>query len=56
MAAAPEPRLTCDECGEEKPDVEVMIDPFCEALYPGDPGNPVMSLCHPCAAKRFEDS
>ncbi|MEH0467198.1 hypothetical protein [Streptomyces acidiscabies] len=48
--------LRCEECGEQKPDVEVMPDPFSTALYPEDSDHRKISLCPPCATKRFEDS
>ena len=45
----------CQECGERRPDVEKMPDPFAEALFP-DEEHEVMKLCPPCAIARFEDS
>ncbi|OYP10056.1 hypothetical protein CFC35_41815 [Streptomyces sp. FBKL.4005] len=46
----------CEECGKQKPDVEVMADPFSTALYPDEPDHRQIPLCPPCATKRFEDS
>ncbi|WP_432587007.1 hypothetical protein ABVG11_15150 [Streptomyces sp. HD1123-B1] len=46
----------CQECGERRPDVEKMPDPFTEALYPERDDHEVMKLCPPCATERFEDS
>ncbi|WP_332759295.1 hypothetical protein [Streptomyces sp. MT206] len=46
----------CEECGQKRPDVEVMPDPFSTALYPEEDDHRQMPLCPPCAVKRFEDS
>ncbi|MET9366069.1 hypothetical protein ABZX93_34935 [Streptomyces sp. NPDC006632] len=46
----------CEECGKQKPDVQVMADPFSTALYPDDPDHRQIPLCPPCATKRFEES
>ncbi|MFE6479687.1 hypothetical protein [Streptomyces rochei] len=46
----------CEECGKQKPDVEVMADPFSTALYPDEPDHRQIPLCPPCATKRFEES
>lgn len=46
----------CEECGERKPDVQKMEDPFTRALYPEDDDHQVMKLCGDCATKRFEES
>jgi hypothetical protein len=46
----------CEECGEAKPDVEVMADPFTTALYPEATDHRQIPLCPPCATKRFEES
>lgn len=46
---------TCQECGQKKPDVREMPDPFAEALYPED-DHELMTLCHSCAVARFEES
>jgi hypothetical protein len=46
----------CEECGERKPDVRKMNDPFTEAQYPEDDDHTVMKLCEACATKRFEES
>ncbi|MGW2748930.1 hypothetical protein [Streptomyces sp. NPDC001450] len=46
----------CEECGQQKPDVEVIPDPFSTALYPDEPDHRQIPLCPPCATKRFEDS
>lgn len=49
------PLLVCQECGEQKPDVKVMADPFTEAQYPED-DHEQMALCASCATARFEES
>ncbi|AVZ77983.1 hypothetical protein SLUN_38815 (plasmid) [Streptomyces lunaelactis] len=46
----------CEECGQQKPDVEVMADPFSTALYPEETDHRQIPLCPPCATKRFEES
>jgi len=46
----------CEECGQQKPDVEVMADPFSTALYPEENDHRQIPLCPPCATKRFEES
>ncbi|WP_206282509.1 hypothetical protein [Streptomyces rhizosphaericus] len=46
----------CQECKQERPDVEAMPDPFTSALEPERDDHEVMSLCPPCALNRFEDS
>jgi hypothetical protein len=46
----------CQECGERKPDVRKMNDPFTEALYPERDDHEVMKLCADCATARFEES
>lgn len=48
--------LKCQECGEHKPDVRTMPDPFTQALYPEDDDHQVMKLCDACATARFEES
>ena len=47
--------LTCQECSQQKPDVQVMNDPFTEAQYPDDE-HERLPLCHDCAVARFEES
>lgn len=49
-------RLVCDGCGQHKPDVEVMDDPFSTALYPERDDHESMTLCALCARDRFEES
>ncbi|GAA5613866.1 hypothetical protein Spla01_05057 [Streptomyces platensis] len=44
----------CEECGERRPDVKRMPDPFVEGQ--GEEGAELMRLCPPCATARFEDS
>ncbi|MGW1840681.1 hypothetical protein [Streptomyces sp. NPDC002067] len=46
----------CQECGERRRDVQLMPDPFSEALYPEDTDHDLMWLCAPCATARFEES
>ncbi|NUK55339.1 hypothetical protein HRW14_34885 [Streptomyces lunaelactis] len=46
----------CEECGQQKPDVDVMADPFSTALYPEETDHRQIPLCPPCATKRFEES
>ncbi|MGC3005015.1 hypothetical protein ACPF8X_43225, partial [Streptomyces sp. G35A] len=46
----------CAECGEQKPDVKAMQDPFTAAQYPEDDDHLVLNLCPPCATARFEES
>jgi len=46
----------CQECGEQKPDVEEMEDPFTTALYPESTDHSIVTLCHDCAVSRFEES
>ncbi|MFF7258605.1 hypothetical protein [Streptomyces microflavus] len=46
----------CEECGQQKPDVEVIPDPFSTALYPEKTDHRQIPLCPPCATKRFEES
>lgn len=51
------PLLTrCGGCGEQKPDVKAMKDPFTEALYPEATDHETVHLCPPCATARFEES
>lgn len=51
------PLLTrCEECGQQKADVQVMADPFSTALYPEETDHRQIPLCPACATKRFEDS
>ncbi|MET9956323.1 hypothetical protein ABZ135_32915 [Streptomyces sp. NPDC006339] len=50
------PLLVCKECGQQKPDVKVMPDPFTEALAPERDDHELMPLCHDCATARFEES
>ncbi|MFI0742416.1 hypothetical protein ACH4PU_30720 [Streptomyces sp. NPDC021100] len=50
------PLLVCQECGQERPDVQVMPDPFTAALYPERDDHEQMTICHSCAAARFEES
>lgn len=50
------PLLVCQECRRQKSDVQVMPDPFTEALYPERDDHDLMPLCHDCAVARFEDS
>lgn len=50
------PLLICQECGEQKPDVKVMADPFTEAQYPERDDHERMALCASCATARFEES
>lgn len=45
----------CEQCGERKPDVRKMPDPFTEAQHPED-DHEVMKLCEACATARFEES
>lgn len=47
--------LVCQVCGQQKPDVEVMDDPFSKALDP-DEDHEQMTLCSLCARDRFEES
>ncbi|MEV7595498.1 hypothetical protein AB0O42_35065 [Streptomyces sp. NPDC089922] len=46
----------CEECGQQKPDVQVMPDPFSTALYPEEPDHRQIPLCPPCATHRLEES
>ena len=46
----------CEGCGEQKPDVKAMRDPFTTALYPEDTDHETVNLCPPCAIARVEES
>ncbi|MFE5811382.1 hypothetical protein [Streptomyces sp. NPDC056491] len=46
----------CGGCGEQKPDVKAMKDPFTTALYPETDDHETVHLCPPCATARFEES
>lgn len=46
----------CGGCGEQKPDVKAMKDPFTEVLYPEATAHEAVHLCPPCATARFEES
>ncbi|TJZ41224.1 hypothetical protein FCH28_37620 [Streptomyces piniterrae] len=48
--------LACEDCGQKKPEVRVMPDPFSTAVYPEEPDHYQMPLCPPCATARFEES
>ena len=50
------PLLICQECGEQKPDVKVMEDPFSRALEPERTDHERMVLCESCATARFDES
>ena len=50
------PLLICQTCGQEKPDVKVMPDPFSSALEPDREDHEQMVLCSSCATARFEES
>lgn len=45
----------CEECGERKPDVQKMNDPFVAATDP-DGEKWVRRLCGSCATARHEES
>ncbi|WP_327359745.1 hypothetical protein [Streptomyces sp. NBC_01304] len=50
------PPLVCQDCGRQKPDVQVMPDPFTVAIEPESTDHEQMTLCESCATAHFEES
>ncbi|MFJ8855257.1 hypothetical protein [Streptomyces sp. NPDC102437] len=49
-------KQTCQTCGTRDETVQTMPDPMAEALEPERTDHEQMTLCHPCAVARFEES